>query len=95
MRLFKGFWLISSVLLTISGAAFAQTTSTFNGRVLDQGDAVLPGVTVTATNTSTGVVRTTVTNDEGAYSMPGSSPASTTSRPTCPGSPRRSGSASR
>jgi hypothetical protein len=54
--------------------ASAQATSTFNGRVLDQDDAVLPGVTVTATNTNTGVARTTVTNAEGAYSMPGLEP---------------------
>jgi hypothetical protein len=76
MRLFnrrvcQGIWLVACVVLTTSGLASAQATSTFNGRILDQGDAVLPGVTVTATNTSTGVVRTTVTNGEGAYSMPG------------------------
>ena len=51
----------------VASLAYAQATSTFNGRVLDQGDAVLPGVTVTATNTATGVVRTTVTNAEGQY----------------------------
>ena len=32
---------------------FAQVTSTINGRVLDQGDAVLPGVRITATNANT------------------------------------------
>jgi hypothetical protein len=58
----------------MTGLASAQATSTFNGRVLDQGDAVLPGVTITATNTSTGVVRTTVTNGEGVYGMPGLEP---------------------
>ena len=42
--------------------------------VLDQGDAVLPGVTVTATNANTGVARTTVTNGEGVYNMPGLEP---------------------
>ena len=79
MRLFnrrvcQGIWLVACVVLATSGLASAQATSTFNGRVLDQGDAVLPGVTVTATNTSTGVVRTTVTNGEGVYSMPGLEP---------------------
>ncbi len=64
---------ISAVLLT-TGLAFAQATSTFGGRVLDQGDAVLPGATVTATNINTGVVRTTVTNAEGVYFMPGLDP---------------------
>jgi len=66
-------WLATLTFVATSGLAFAQA-GTFNGRVLDQGDAVLPGVTVTATNTSTGVVRTTVTNAEGLYYMPGLEP---------------------
>src|SRR4030095_16161506 len=70
LRLFVGSVLIH---LTLTGVAFAQA-GTFNGRVLDQGDAVLPGVTVTATNVSTGVSRTTVTNAEGLYFMPGLDP---------------------
>src|SRR5688572_18953157 len=73
-RLSHGIWLVACVVLSTSNMAFAQATSTFNGRVLDQGEAVLPGVTVTATNTSTGVMRTTVTNDEGQFSMPGLEP---------------------
>jgi Carboxypeptidase regulatory-like domain/TonB dependent receptor-like, beta-barrel len=73
--LWRGFSFATGVVLMTAGFAFAQAaTSTINGRVLDQGDAVLPGVTVTATNTSTGVVRTTVTNGEGIYSMPGLEP---------------------
>ena len=59
------------VMLLTTGVTYAQATSTFNGRILDQGDAVLPGVTVTVTNGSTGVARTTVTNDQGQYSIPG------------------------
>jgi hypothetical protein len=66
--------LVTCVVLLMTGVAFAQATSTFNGRVLDQGDAVLPGVTVTATNVNTGVVRTTVSNAEGVYFMPGLDP---------------------
>ena len=62
------------LVLMASGIASAQSTSTFNGRVLDQGDAVLPGVTVTVTNQATGVVRTTVTNGEGVYYLPGLDP---------------------
>ncbi|PYR74181.1 MAG: hypothetical protein DMF87_23555 [Acidobacteria bacterium] len=67
-------WLATSLLMLTSGHALGQTTSTFNGRVLDQGDAVLPGATITATNTNTGVVRTTATNAEGGYLMPGLEP---------------------
>ena len=70
----RALWLVTCVMLLIAPSAFAQSTSTFNGRVLDQGDAVLPGVTVSATNTNTGVVRTTVTNGEGIYSLPGLDP---------------------
>ena len=58
----------------IASLAYAQATSTFNGRVVDQGDAVLPGVTVTVTNSATGVVRTTVSNAEGQYFLPGLEP---------------------
>lgn len=68
-------WRLTAVfVLTAAGLAFAQASSTINGRVLDQGDAVLPGVTVTVTNQATGVVRTTVSNDEGVYFMPGLDP---------------------
>ena len=58
----------------IASLAYAQATSTFNGRVVDNSDAVLPGVTVTVTNTATGVVRTSVTNAEGQYFLPGLEP---------------------
>ena len=77
MRLFGlAVWrLVALVFLLGAGLAFAQaSTGTINGRVLDQGDAVLPGVTVTVTNQATGVVRTTVSNAEGVYSMPGLDP---------------------
>ena len=42
-----------------------------SGRVTDAQGAVLPGVTVTATQTGTQFVRTTVTNEVGAYTLPG------------------------
>jgi hypothetical protein len=60
------------VKLVTTGVTYAQAASTFNGRILDQADAVLPGVTVIVTNVGTGVARTTVTNDQGQYSVPGS-----------------------
>ena len=67
-------WLAVCAFVATTGLASAQATSTFNGRILDQGDAVLPGVTVTSTNVSTGVTRTTVTNADGSYYMPGLEP---------------------
>jgi len=39
----RGLGLVLSMVLLGTGLAFAQGTSTFNGRALDQGDAVLPG----------------------------------------------------
>ncbi|MGH9254304.1 MAG: carboxypeptidase regulatory-like domain-containing protein, partial [Vicinamibacterales bacterium] len=72
-RICRALSFITSCMLLAASLAYGQATATgtFNGRILDQGDAVLPGVTVTATNVSTGVVRTTVTNEEGQYSIPG------------------------
>ncbi|PYS52825.1 MAG: hypothetical protein DMG13_14970 [Acidobacteria bacterium] len=67
-------WCVTSVILMTAWSAYAQGSGTFNGRVLDQGEAVLPGVTVTATNVSTGVTRTTVANEEGVYYLPGLDP---------------------
>src|SRR3954447_20577055 len=54
------------VLLTAS-AAWAQGTAQLSGTVRDESGAVLPRVTVTVTQTNTGLVRTTVTEANGAY----------------------------
>src|SRR5437867_12233201 len=48
--------------------AFAQTTNaTLGGTVSDASRALIPGVTITATNTQTGIVNTVLTNETGAY----------------------------
>src|SRR5499426_2454775 len=50
---------------------FAQTTNaTLGGTVSDASRALIPGVTVTATNTQTGIVSNTITNETGAYNFP-------------------------
>jgi Carboxypeptidase regulatory-like domain len=55
------FWLISPSL-------FAQTTNaTLGGTVTDSSGALIPGVSITATNTQTGIVTKLVTNESGAY----------------------------
>jgi hypothetical protein len=63
--------LASIVLLTsvfTTAPAWAQlATAELNGRVTDSSGAVLPGVTVTATQTATGLVRTVVTDGSGSY----------------------------
>jgi hypothetical protein len=49
--------------------ASAQTTSTIAGRVVDASGAVLPGVSVTARNLDTAVVRSSVTGADGRYTL--------------------------
>ena len=73
--IFRIAWLIACVMVADVALVSAQgALGTFNGRVLDQGDAVLPGATITATNTGTNVTRTTVTNSEGLYTLPALDP---------------------
>src|SRR5688572_3252132 len=64
------------VALALSaGAALAQENSTeIRGRALDAQDAVLPGVTITATNQATGIFREAVTNADGTYFIPALTP---------------------
>jgi hypothetical protein len=50
--------------------AFAQSTSAaVSGTIDDSTDALLPGVTVTATNNATGIVTTVLSNESGAYNF--------------------------
>ncbi len=52
-------------------SSFAQTSNaSVGGFVQDPSQAYIPGVTVTATNTATGVAVTAITNESGAYNIP-------------------------
>ena len=54
---------------------FAQgALSELNGIAVDQSGAVLPGVTVTVTEETTGLMRTVVTNDAGRWVLPALQP---------------------
>jgi len=69
----KGYFVTAGILLCLltSSITFGQTTNaTVSGTIQDMSAAVLPGVTVTATNNSTGVVTTVVSNEAGAYTIP-------------------------
>ena len=57
-------------LFLLSGAAWAQATAGLAGRVTDESGAVLPGVTVTVTQTDTGFSRSIVTDGSGAWTAP-------------------------
>ena len=56
--------------LTVPGRAAAQTSATLVGRALDASGGLLPGVTVSARQTETGLVRTAVSDGEGRYRIP-------------------------
>ena len=61
-----------ALLVSVLGCSslWAQATAQISGTVKDQTGAVLPGVEVTATQTDTGIARTTVTNETGSYVLP-------------------------
>ena len=62
---------VSALNVLLTGAlAWAQATAQLSGTVTDESGAVLPGVTVTATQTDTGFTRAVVTDETGAYVMP-------------------------
>jgi hypothetical protein len=48
-------------------AAFGQANSSIIGTLADQGDAVIPGATVTVTEAATGVTRTAQANEVGLF----------------------------
>src|SRR3954468_8946414 len=59
-----------SVCLVFANPAFAQNSnSSVSGFVQDTTKANIPGVTITATNTDTGVATTVLTNDSGTYNF--------------------------
>jgi carboxypeptidase family protein len=60
---------VVAVCLTLTAGLSAAVTGSISGTVKDNSDAVVPNVTVTATNMATGVKSTTQTNGVGAYSF--------------------------
>ncbi len=61
---------LSLFLLCSSVAAAQLTTGTISGTVTDQSGGSAPGVSITITNTETGVSRTTTTGPTGRYNAP-------------------------
>src|SRR5215475_8366686 len=64
------FRIVFAVLIgaALSANAIAQTANaTLGGTARDASGALIPGVTVTATNTATGIVSTAITNEAGVY----------------------------
>ncbi len=63
---------VSLLILLSCGATrlFAQATGSIRGTVTDPQGAVVPGASITATNTSTSLSRTQVTNADGIFVLP-------------------------
>ena len=61
--------LITSLTIA-STTVWAQATAQITGTVHDPSGAVLPGVEIKATQTETGITRTTISNETGSYVLP-------------------------
>jgi Carboxypeptidase regulatory-like domain/TonB dependent receptor len=61
---------LALLIVLVPLAAFAQSSNgSISGVITDESNGALPGVTVTATNTATGVTRTAVSNASGHYEL--------------------------
>ena len=69
-RIMPNFLGISLVLAFGCVSVWAQGTAQMTGTVTDQTGALLPGVDVTATQTDTGISRSAVSDETGAYVFP-------------------------
>jgi hypothetical protein len=69
--------LVALLLISLAASALGQTgNAQLSGTVTDPSKALIPGVTVTATNTETNVTLTQVSNESGTYSFPVLQPGS-------------------
>ena len=59
-----------TVLGLLGGTAFAQSTGQINGALTDSSGGVIPGATVAAIESGTGIRTDTVTGANGRYSFP-------------------------
>ncbi len=68
---------VMALTATSATSAYAQgtDTGTVTGKVTDPSGALIPGATITLINTSTKEKLTTVTNNDGVYTLPGVPPA--------------------
>ena len=63
--------LAALLILVIANAAYAQSASgTIEGTIVDQSNALMPGVTVTIVQPATGVTRNVVTDESGVFRFP-------------------------
>jgi hypothetical protein len=73
------------LLLFVSVSAHAQVNATVTGTVADATSALVPGVSVTAQNSATGIITSRVTNESGNYDFPSLQPGTYVLTATLPG----------
>lgn len=62
--------ILGLTFLLVAGVVWASTVGSISGTVTDQTGAVIPGASVVAHNSETGIDSSTVTNSAGFYSFP-------------------------
>src|SRR5678816_989389 len=72
-------------LFSVTPALAQSTSAAVSGTIDDGTGALIPGVTVTATNNATGVVTTVLSNEAGAYNLASFLPATYTLSAQLPG----------
>src|SRR5499427_156051 len=77
--------LLVSIFLVSIPVLSQSSNGTISGTIADASGAVVPGVTVTATNNATGVVTTVVSNDAGVYNFASLLPGTYKVSATIPG----------
>src|SRR5687768_5382185 len=69
--MFRKAMALALLLVGLGANAFGQTgNAQLGGTVSDPSNALIPGVTVTATNVDTNITQTTISNETGSYSFP-------------------------
>lgn len=76
---------IALILLCSSNALSQITSATVSGTIKDQTNLVLPGVSVVVRNVDTGLTRSTVTDANGYFTVPGLPPGTYETRATLEG----------
>ena len=66
---------VFAAMLLVAVTAFAQTSATISGTVHDESGNILPGATITATNTASGFTHTATAGSDGHFTLAGLAPA--------------------
>src|SRR5262249_7740523 len=77
--------LLALIVTSASSASAQITAATISGTIKDDTGGVLPGADIVARNLETGISRSTVSNGDGAFTLPGLPPGKYEVRTSLPG----------